>query len=538
MIRYVVYVKGGKDQEGELPVGEYVVGRSRSADIHIPEPDVSGRHLKVVVDSGGAWVENLSSHGTTCDGRSLRERETLADGTILRLGKSTEVRFEMSAPAGHPELPADSATVIPDAPAPVSAGAKGGDATVIPENSVAADGDATVIPGNSVAADRSAAATSDARSPDPAEEQGALAPGADEVQKTDVMHTRLASLEEMNLLRSSDRKRTTGKLFRYVLFGVLAVAALTLLYTLRPAQKEQNLSWPVDADDNVLGAFYDPGVGGHTGGAFSLAFPSIKGKTDIRKLKDRIVIDTRCGKDASVPLRIIFVERRSADFLTLERKAVFTRMLGELQRGEERRWNVSQISDVFFIGADNGLPCLSCEYRREADKESWYGEVLFFRTGDRAYIRLAETLVSERARAQNFISNTPFLKFSLSYLHCHWEGNPEYRGGDPTVMLDEVSRHLSKQAPFEWARTYLLLQNTLMESVRTDNPVYAKDALAQLQRLRTMQSVWYNSQKIQYDTAKLYDDKRQENAILELCKTVFSSPDDLRYFTLRRNVWE
>ena len=23
-----------------------------------------------------------------------------------------------------------------------------------------------------------------------------------------------------------------------------------------------------------------------------------------------------------------------------------------------------------------------------------------------------------------------------------------------------------------------------------------------------------------------------------LCKTVFSSPDDLRYFTLRRNVWE
>ena len=53
-----------------------------------------------------------------------------------------------------------------------------------------------------------------------------------------------------------------------------------------------------------------------------------------------------------------------------------------------------------------------------------------------------------------------------------------------------------------------------------------------------MQSVWYNGQKIRYNTAKLYDDKRQEYAILELCKTVFSSPDDLRYSMLRRNVWE
>ncbi|UKI29878.1 MAG: hypothetical protein L6W00_17810 [Lentisphaeria bacterium] len=53
-----------------------------------------------------------------------------------------------------------------------------------------------------------------------------------------------------------------------------------------------------------------------------------------------------------------------------------------------------------------------------------------------------------------------------------------------------------------------------------------------------MQTVWYNAQKIQYDTARLYNDKRQENAILELSKTVFSSPDDLRYFTLRRNIWD
>ena len=542
MIRYVVYVNGGREQEGELPVGEYVVGRSRTAEIHIPEPDVSGKHVKIVVDAAGARVENLSSHGTVYGGRPLSGTAALADGMVLRLGKRTELRFEMSAPAGAPAAAGEAATVIPGGTAAApdvkdnTASVKSdGDATVIPEesSSTVKTGAATMIPGGTAAAGPAAPPPSGA-----AAGQGSGG-GAEEVRKTDVMHTRLASLEEMDILRSSDRKRTTGKVFRYVLFGVLAVAALVLLYTLRPALKEKDLSWPVDSDGNLLGAFHDPGVGGHKGGAFSLAFPSIGGKTEVRQLKDRIVIDTRCGRDSSVPLRIIFIERRSPEFLAMERKAVFRRMLGELQRGEEgRRWNISQISDVFFIGADNGLPCLSCEYRREADKESWCGEMLFFRTGDRAYIRLAEAPAAERARAQSFISNTPFLKFSLPYLHRHWEGGPECRGGDPSLMLDEVSRHLSKQAPFEWARTYLLLQNTLVESSRTGNDAHARTALDQLQRLRAMQSVWYNSQKIQYDTARLYGDQRQENAVLELCKTVFSSPDDLRYFTLRRNVWE
>jgi len=520
MIRYVAYVNGGRDQEGELPVGEYIVGRSRAADIHIPEPDVSGRHLKISVGSdGGAWAENLSSHGTSCGGRPLAGREPLTDGTVLRLGKNTELHFETtSAASGRPDAFGDAATVIPGAAAPSPA--PGG-------NAAAKGDDATVIPGGT-----------DAQPEVPAPEAGSAPDGACEVQKTDVMHTRLASLEEMNMLRSSDRKRTTGRLFRGIFFAALAVAALALLYSLRPEQKEKNLSWPVDSAGNALGAFYDPGNGGHQKGAFSLAFPSIRGKTDIRSLKDRIVIDTRCGRDASVPLRIIFMERRLPEFLTMERKAAFARLLGELQRDGEQRWSVSQISDVFFIGADNGLPCLSCEYRREADKVSWCGEVLFFRTGDRAYMRLAETPAAERARAQSFISNTPFLKFSTPYLHRHWEGGPECRGGDPSAMLDEVSRHLSKQAPFEWARTYLLLQNTLAESIRTGNSAHAGTALAQLQRLRTMQSVWYNSQKIRYDTARLCNDKRQETAIMELCKTVFSSPDDLRYFTLRRNVWE
>ena len=530
MIRYLIYIDHEKTQEGELSPGEHIAGRSHSADIHLTEPDVSGKHLKLDVTADGVFAENLSSHGTVFQGKPLDSRRKMNDGDVLCLGKKLEIRLNIPADSQASEG-GEMKTVIPAAPP--SAPADDPDKTEITPRQVA--GDMVSVPDD----------RNKTRIPGEDGENKALPPpqaspaGNEEgVLQTDVMRTRLASLEEMNLLRNADRKRSTGKLFKYVLGGVGAIAVLVLLYSLKSSPKEANLSWPVGSDGYALGAFADPGNGGHKAGAFSLAYPNIRGKTRVEQKPGRITVFTRFGKDASVPLRIIFIQKQSIDFLYKERKQVFSSMLGDLQK-DSKRWNLAQISDVFFIGSENGLPCLSVEYRREADNESWYGEILFFRTGDQAYMRMAETPVSERARGQNFISNTPFLKFSTQYLQGHWEGNPDYKGGaDTSVMMDEVSKHLSKQAPFEWARTYLLLQNTLMESVRNSNQALMQNALTQLRRLRTMQTIWYNSQKIQYYEANLKNDRQQESAILELCKTVFSSPDDLRYFTLRRNVWE
>lgn len=513
MIRYAIFVNGEKTQEGELSPGEHVAGRSRSADVRLAEPDISGKHLKLEVASDGVYVENLSSHGTLLQGATLAVRKKIHDGDVLTMGKHTEFRVQIPENSAPPTADGEMKTVIPGQ---------------TPECAPATDNGKTEIPSDTEKAEPEPGSSALPETP----------PQNESVLQTDVMHTRLASLEEMNLLRHADRKRSTGKLFKTVLGCVCALVLLVVLYSLKASPEEANLTWPVDSSGNALGAFADPGNGGHNSGGFSLAFPSIKGKTTIDRQKDRIVVDTWCGKDASVPLRIFFVQKQADDFLTRERKTVFAGMLGELQQ-KNRHWNLAQISDVFFIGSENGLPCLSVEYRREADGKSWYGEALFFRTGNRAFLRLAEVPAEERARAQNFISNTPFLKFSITYLHGHWEGNGDYNfDGNTDVMMDEVSRHLSKQAPFEWARTYLLLQNVLMESSRTGNSTLETDALMQLRRLRAMQTVWYNAQKIQYDTAKLYNDKRQENAILELSKTVFSSPDDLRYFTLRRNIWD
>jgi len=585
MIRCIIYTDSEKTQESVLAPGEHTAGRSRSADVHLIQPDISGKHLKLEVRQNGVAAENLSSHGTLLNGSPLLEKTEIKEGDRLALGKHIEIGFLFSggdAAAPAPEEDSSEATTLvpraslpapavpapsPDRPeqgktcpgetqtCPGETRTDPGEMKTCPGETRTDPGEMKTCPGETqtwpgeTRTDPGAMKTCPGETRTDPGETGpspeAAAPvsgespaGQGDAFKTDVMHTRLASMEEMNLLRNADRKRSTGKTFKYVLGVLAAVGLLVALYMFKSPPKEVSLTWPVDARGNAAGAFADPGTGGHRAGGFSLAYPSLEGRTRVEAGKDKISIFTRCGKDGSVPLRIFFIRKQSPAFLNQERREVLSAMLAELQT-ENKRWSLSQISDVFFIGSENGLPCLSVEYRREAEGRSWYGEVLFFRTGSEAFIRLAEIPSSERARGQSFISNTPFLKFSQAYLQCHWEGDREYRyDGDPGVMMDEISRHLSKQAPFEWARTYLLLQRVLMESGRNRNAALERNALNQLRRLRAMQTIWYNGQKIQYNTAKLSGNRHKENAVMELCKTVFSSPDDLRYFTLRRNIWE
>jgi len=515
MIRYIVYISHERVQEGELLPGEHIAGRSHSADIHLAEPDISGRHLKLEVVDGTAFAENLSSHGTRRKGEPLTERIRLEDGDVLQLGGKLEIHFEMTSEKALTD--SETKTVIPGREEPRSAAEQ----TCVPAASSA----------ENVPQEVSGTGSEDKTSAEaPADASG--------VVKTDVMHTRLASMEELEQLRHADRKRSTGKMFRYVFAVIAAFGVLIFFYTIKSEPPEPNLTWPTDKNGNFLGAFTDPGNGGHAAGGFSLAYPSIKGRTSVKTSPGRIAVTTRIGRDASVPLRILFVEKRSEKFLHMTRQAVFSSMLRDLQK-QEQHWSLSQISDVFFIGSENGIPCLSVEFRREADKESWSGEILFFRTGDRAYLRLAEAPVAERARAQNFISGTPLVKFSQKYIHEHWEGDPEYKGNaNSSAMMDEVAKSLSKQVPFEWTGNCRLLRHVLMNSLKTGDRRLESDALAQLRRLRSMQTVWYNGKKISFSAAGLNNDRQQENAIWELCKMVFSSPDDLRYFTLRRNVWE
>jgi hypothetical protein len=74
-----------------------VVGRSREADLQVPDRQVSGRHCSLVVEAGAGpgpgplqvQIQDLgSTNGTFVDGLRV-DRATLAPGQTLRLGESS-----------------------------------------------------------------------------------------------------------------------------------------------------------------------------------------------------------------------------------------------------------------------------------------------------------------------------------------------------------------------------------------------------------------------------------------------------------------
>lgn len=72
-----------------LPIGvnRAVVGRSSSADIHIPGNEVSRVHALIWQESGSAWAADLgSSNGTHVNGERLFQSFPIADGDVISFG--------------------------------------------------------------------------------------------------------------------------------------------------------------------------------------------------------------------------------------------------------------------------------------------------------------------------------------------------------------------------------------------------------------------------------------------------------------------
>jgi hypothetical protein len=72
-----------------------VIGRSREADIHIEDPNVSRKHAEVR-PSGGSWiVRDLgSTNGVKVNGRRIQGPQSLKRGDVIELG-TARVTFEL-----------------------------------------------------------------------------------------------------------------------------------------------------------------------------------------------------------------------------------------------------------------------------------------------------------------------------------------------------------------------------------------------------------------------------------------------------------
>jgi len=114
----------------EIRPGESIVGRSRLAQVHIPESTVSRQHARILLSPiGEVTVEDLgSSNGTYVNSEKIEGRRRLSDGDRIHVGDA-ELRVRIVAPVAPAEatvrmsLPPMSgpppAVPLPPAPPPI-----------------------------------------------------------------------------------------------------------------------------------------------------------------------------------------------------------------------------------------------------------------------------------------------------------------------------------------------------------------------------------------------------------------------------------
>ncbi len=129
MARFLIEEEGRPTRAYRLLTDAIIIGRIDTADLVLPDQDVSRKHALVERADGG-WLlsDNGSANGTMVNGATV-EQHRLADGDVLILGKFT-LTFRMDDAGDQPEYAdteaenaADSRTNpgggLPPAPDPV-----------------------------------------------------------------------------------------------------------------------------------------------------------------------------------------------------------------------------------------------------------------------------------------------------------------------------------------------------------------------------------------------------------------------------------
>jgi pSer/pThr/pTyr-binding forkhead associated (FHA) protein len=92
--------------------GSNVVGRGRDADFRLRDSGVSRRHLEIIWDGESATLVDLgSANGTTVNGVPVKTWQ-LADGDVIRVGRSSLVFRFSGVSRSAPNMPVDSTVTI------------------------------------------------------------------------------------------------------------------------------------------------------------------------------------------------------------------------------------------------------------------------------------------------------------------------------------------------------------------------------------------------------------------------------------------
>jgi hypothetical protein len=573
----------------EIPA---ILGRSRSATVRFLAPDISGKHLELtILPSGDVALKNLSLHRTEVNNKSLSEGEAviLSVGDCIALGDTTAFVLEAVGGAVPEEAEADGRTcatnfapaekmkammpsvasapksVVPpasvshdeakteipedDAPAAPAGGASAGEETVADVSPAANDNDRTVIPEPVVAekpkpmpmpfAAKMRQPKPIVPEPPPKEEaeegQTAQADDDENDNETMIMSTRVATMEEMDMLRKTRKPKINKRVIMLAAALVVSAGIVGTSFVVSQTNIENPLTWPMDGDkfnDEVI----VPNIG--VDNDFIVYFPRHR-SMQVVKETNRIMAMTRIGKRRDVSCRIIFNMNKSMDNLSLSRSKGFKAWQDKMM-ATGGQWNFDVDSNVHFRGKENGLPYQMARYTRSVDKAAWFGVVMYIKDRDWELILQKEIPSSERYRGESLLVNTPFLSVTPRYVLNHWEPSDVTFDMSVQDMLGEARLMLNRTVatPRMWPHILNLLRNIMATSLRANDTATYAIAMDLLRDLRSKQSQWLNNQKISYFGAQAKNLPKLAATIRQDCLTVFSDEDDFRCHQLRSDKWE
>ncbi len=506
----------------ELKSGETTLGRSRAATVHLVSADVSGLHARIRVADGVAQLENLSQFGVSVDGVPVTGSVTLTDGQRLMVGKTTVLLFQAGVDACRPSPGAEAATD--------DGGGRPSDETRA----------ATAGSVQTTGATRAAAAVTRA-SPNAEEDSdltGGLsqpgvtsaAAGSDEDGMTRAMQTRAATPEEIEHLKQNEQKR----LKRRTTIGIaVTVPLLILVFVFRPRTPppETEIEWAQSASGDYLDAYEPAPSGGIKDGGYDLLYPDNKTfkKTDVA---GGIVFEGRIGRNLDVPMRVILQEESDSRLVPLSRVALVDDWMEQMS-ASGGTWNFDKPSPVVnFFGSKNGVPYTRVSYQRDGNG-SWFGVASVFRSGYRRMAVRTEVPAVEDVRAAELLS-VKMIRVSAEFEYAYWEGVPVVASLSEDEVLSQARADLDRMAPATWVALEGMLSGLLTKAVQAGHKETEAEGLRYLVKLRDREALWFNSQQLAFDAARMQGNNKKALKIAEFTKAVFSNVEDQRYFTVRK----
>lgn len=528
--------------------GDTLIGRSRSADIHLRQSDISARHLRISRLENGITAENLSRFGTLLDGKPLTDSVAVRPGQRLKLGKSVVLvlntvpndSVDIDDGTGE-ETGALETTPMDDAGtgfATIEAETQGVQATrgtIVSETADLGTSENMAL--------RTGDADSKAEMQSETETDGMMGgkkSGAEELpewegdtyesedalsDRTREIETRVPAPDEMTYLKESQRKRARNRVF-LIVGGIILLLAGSVMLWPRKEPPEDNVEWP--RNDN--GSYIEERVQSLLGG-FEVIYPGGH-STPPEITNDQIVINCRVGRARDVPLMFILNEEADSRLVSEDVSVSVARWKNRVMSNDGKWIFDEPLAMSLFIGRESGIPVVCIPYRR-VDGGSWCGIVRIMRVGDRLITLRTETPVSERRRMEDLL-HTFFLKPTTDFERGYWQGAGSIVEARARVLVDRAEHGMRGDAPSTWTDTQELLFDALRKATIENNVVLVDRAMRLLVDLRSKQAVWFNKLWFRREYLLSVEDEAGAEALAGCARAVFSSTDDRRYYKVRR----